>query len=205
MLNHMGPGSMIAGIWFMAALPRLWMLAFRDETTQSHTWLRVGIAVSIVGLLFSGLGVIRIPLPPFSDDAYRYIKEINREFQGHVPDDVLLDVGTWKYLQAGVVMKDRSPSIGERGYTETGDFSGMIRRLQQRRYAKILVRDLHSPDLQYDHAIWRQSSGIKRALLEYYREIGSINNVEDVPWKNFGQQVSTLNFRTISILMPKSD
>ncbi len=40
---------------------------------------------------------------------------------------VLLDAGTWAYFKDGVVMKDRAPSIGERGHSQTGDFSGICR------------------------------------------------------------------------------
>ena len=40
-------------------------------------------------------------------------------------------------------------------------------------YTKLL-RDLHSPDFNYDHWLWQKSSGIQQALLDNYNEIGQI-------------------------------
>jgi hypothetical protein len=150
-----------------------------------------------MSLLFSGLGMVRTPVKPFSQDAYRYVREIERAFEGQSPQDVLLDVGTWVYLMDGVIMKDRAPSIGERGYSETGDFSGIIGRLQKKHYSKILVRNLDSPDFWYDHHLWCQSSGIKQALLENYHEAGRIMGVS----RQEHVQHSYL-FSDISILVP---
>ena len=45
-----------------------------------------------------------------------------------------------------------------------------IRRIEQKSYAKILVRHLYSPDFWYDYWSWRQSSGIRQALQENYHE-----------------------------------
>ena len=66
-------------------------------------------------------------------------------------------------------MKDRGIPLGNRGYNGTGDFSGMIQRLKEKRYAKILVRNFNSPIFLYDHGLWPNSSGIKQTLLENYR------------------------------------
>lgn len=179
MRNHMGPGSLIAGIWFVAALVRLWPSALPAMTARfrPQIWLRASIAMGVLGLLFSGLGMVRIPVKPLSDDTHRYVREIEREFEGQPAADILLDVGTWIYLKDGVIMKDRASSIGDRGYNATGDFSGMIQRLEQRRYSRILVRNPHSPDFWYDHYLWPKSSGIRQTLLENYHEAGRITAV----------------------------
>jgi hypothetical protein len=216
----MGPGSLIAGVWFIAALVRLWpslpdvaTLKTTDDRSQTidgrpssvvrrpqrgQVWLRTGIAVAAMGLLCSGLGVVRIPMRPFSSDAYRYAREIEREFEGQSAEKVLLDAGSWIYLKDGVIMKDRAPSIGERGYSETGDFSGILQRLQQKHYSKILVRNLHEPDFWYDYYLWRKSSGIKQTLLENYHEIGRIMAVQD------GHKQDPYLFSDISILVPNN-
>jgi len=201
MRNHMGPGSLIAGIWFIAALVKLWpsLPLGAISKFRPQVWLRVGIAVAAVGLLFSGLGVVRIPMRPFSSDAYRYTREIEREFAGQPTENVLLDAGTWIYLKNGVIMKDRAPSIGVRGYSETGNFSGMIQRLKQKRYSKILIRNLHSSDFWYDHWTWRKSSEIRKTLLENYREIGRIMAVQD------GYKQGHYLFSDISILVPNTN
>lgn len=143
---------------------------------------------------------MRVPVRPFSADSYRYLGEIENEFVGQPLDRTLLDMGTWVYLRDGVVMKDRAPSIGERGYSQTGDFSGIIQRLEQKYYNKILLRNFHSSDFWYDHGSWQNSSNIRQTLLENYYELGKINAVEgsissDQPY-GFGE---------ITILLPRED
>jgi hypothetical protein len=200
MLNHTGPGSLIAGCWFLAALVRVWPIVprFKNRKFLLKSWLRTGITVAMIICLFSGLGIIRIPLKSLPSDAYRYVSDIERQFEGHSTEDILLDAGTWVYLKDGVIMKDRSPSIGDRGYNETGDFSGILRRIEQKRYSKILVRNLHSPDFTYDYWLWRKSSGIRQALLDNYKEIGQIKAVTT---ENY--QYNTFLFSEINILVPK--
>ena len=162
-------------------------------------WVLGGVwTVAVIFFLFSGLGFVRIPLKSLQSDAYRYISDIEREFEGHSTEDVLLDAGTWIYLKDGVIMKDRSPCIGERGYSETGDFSGFLKRIEQKKYSKILVRDLHSPFLQYDFGLWRKSSGIRQALLDNYKEI---RQIKAVTMENYEHE--TYLFSEISILVPR--
>lgn len=203
MLNHIGPGTLIAGIWFLAGLCRLWSAAIRAPSVQfrPRVWLEAGLGVAVVALLFNGIGVIRVPLRPFDDAPYAYIRAIDSQFEGQSPSTILLDFGTWVYLQDGVVMKDRAPSIGERGYSETGDFSGMIRRLGEKRYSKILVRELHAPDFWYDYGTWRRSSGIRAALLANYHEVGTIPAVVE----NSPGWLSSYGFGEVSILVPNSN
>jgi hypothetical protein len=168
---------------------------------SAQNWLQTGIVVAMVTLLCSGLGVIRIPMKPLTSDAYRYSKEIEKEFDGQSAKDILLDIGTWVYTKDDVIMKDRAPCIGDQGYSETGDFSGMIERLQKKHYSKILVRNLHRPDFWYDYWTWRKPSGIKRALLENYHEVGRIKGVTKSD--GTGRQVEiSYTFGDISILVP---
>jgi len=201
-LNHIGPGSLIAGCWFLAALVRVWPVLSRYNNGKFllKGWLRAGITVAIIFLMFSGLGLVRIPLKSLPSDAYRYISDIEREFEGYSTEDVLLDAGTWIYLKDGVIMKDRSPCIGERGYSETGDFSGFLKRIEEKKYSKIMVRDLHSPFLQYDFGLWQKSSGIRQALLDNYKEIRQIKAVTRENYEH-----KTYLFSDISILVPRVD
>jgi len=180
MLNHMGPGSLIAAVWFMAALVRVWPIAIRARGPRAMllTWVRTGLAVAMVALASHGLGMNWLPLDTLGADAYRYTAEIQHEVSLGPTDRTLLDVGSWVYLDSGIVMKDRAPSIGERGYSETGDFSGILARINQKGYATILVRGLHSPDFWYDESSWRHSSGIRAALLASYHETGQIRGVQ---------------------------
>jgi hypothetical protein len=177
MLNHIGPASLIAGVWLCAGLACVWPSLFRARESW-HAWLRAGATVTVVLMLFSGLALVRIPAEPFTPDAYRYVRDIESQFAGERPDHVLLDAGSWVYLPHSVVMKDRAPSIGERGFSQTGDFSGIIGRIRGHYYDKILVRGLQSPDFWYDTASWERPSGIRQALLDSYRVVATIPGVQ---------------------------
>ncbi|NOT47442.1 MAG: hypothetical protein HOP17_06795 [Acidobacteria bacterium] len=203
MTNHIGPGCLIAGVLFISAATKLFSKAADSslKSASAYQWFRLGTCITAFCLLFSGLGLVRIPAPPFSEeDGARYIHQIENEFADESPDRVLLDVGSWIYLRDGIVMKDRAPSIGERGLSETGDFSGILGRIQEKFYKKILVRNFHSGDFWYDHELWAKSSMIRKSLNENYREIRRIKAVSgmapgDLPY----------GFNEISILIPRDD
>jgi hypothetical protein len=201
MLNHIGPGCLIAGVWFVAALIVVWPRISEATVSRfkAQEWLRAGIGLAILLLMLSGLNIVRVPARSVDDDAYRYVGEIEREFQGHPADKVLLDMGTWIYARDGVVMKDRATNIGDRGLAQIGDFSGIIQRLQEKHYAKILVRNFHSPDFWYDHEMWDKPSGIRQAMMDNYREIGKIEPVGGPKAKSVGY-----GFAEISILVPRA-
>jgi hypothetical protein len=201
MLNHIGPGCLIAGVWFLAALTVVWPEIFdaRLSKFEPQKWLRAAAGLAIVCLLLSGLGVVRVPIRPFGDDAFRYVRQIEQEFNGQASDRILLDMGTWIYARTGVVMKDRAPAIGERGFSQTGDFSGIIQRLNEKHYAKILVRNLHESDFWYDGGRWTKSSGIRKALLDNYRETGKIAPVMAGPSADY----VPYGFSEITILVPR--
>lgn len=202
MLNHIGPGCLIAGVWFFAALSRIWTKITDSsiKTAVGTDWLRAGVCAAVLCLLFSGLGVIRVPVQPFGTDSARYVREIETEFAGQARERILLDFGTWVYLPDGIIMKDRAPTIGERGWSQTGDFSGILNRLEEKYYTKILVRNLHSPDFWYDSGSWRRSSDIRNSLLENYKEIRSIK-----PVTGLKENQMPYGFNEISVLVPRNN
>jgi hypothetical protein len=198
----MGPGSLLAGVWFLAGLTSVWDLATGSRTRGAQDWIRAGSLTAAVALVFSGWGVVRIPLPSISEDAYRYVRDIEKEFQGQPASQILLDAGTWVYWKQRVIMGDRSPGIGERGSAGTGDFSGILSRLAAKRYSKILVRDYHAPDFAYEYYLWPKPSGIRQAMLDNYREVGRIRAAEGPPAvKNWAED--PYFFGEIAILEPK--
>lgn len=182
MLNHMGPGSLIAGIWLAAALTRLWNVEIPDMLGRlwHQRWLGYATALAVVLLLFNGLGMFHLPVRTVPEDSIRYFNELEAEFKGLPTDKVLLDSGSWHYLNNDVVMKDRVTSIGDRGYGQTGDFSGIIQRLESKHYDKIMVRNLHVPRLWYESNTWPEPGGIKDAMLANYDESKIIDGVEGV-------------------------
>jgi len=167
MLNHMGPGCLIAGVWFLTGVALIWERA-------AGNWMQAAAAVGVIALMFNGMGLIRIPLRPISDDANRYVRDIEHEFQGQRAENILMDTGTWVYWKDRVVMGDRGPGIGDRGRSQIGDFSGILSRIANKRYSKILMRGFHDRDFIYDYYLWPKSSGIRQALLDNYRETGRI-------------------------------
>jgi hypothetical protein len=205
MLNHIGPGCLIAGVWFLAGLATVWGNASESrKPAEWEDWIRAGAVTVSLALVFSGLGLIRIPLQPVSGDAYRYVRDIEKQFEGQAPGKVLLDVGSWVYLKDRVIMRDRAPSIGEEGYDSSGDFSGFRSRIGARHYSKILVRGLHQPVFWYDSVQWPKSLGLRAVLLENYRETGTIRKAEGPKDLKRWSDEPYL-FDEISILEPKPD
>lgn len=205
MLNHIGPGSLLAGVWFLAGLASVWNSAIQSAKWHpAEAWIRAGVFTTAVALMFSGMGLVRVPLRPVSDDAYRYVHDIEREFAGKPANRILLDVGDWVYLKDRVIMRDRAPCIGEEGYANSGDFSGFLSRIRSRYYSKILVRDLHEYDFWYENAQWPKPRGLRQAILDSYRETGRIRAAaapKDV--KHWAEDPYL--FDEITILQPKPD
>jgi len=199
MTHHLGPGSLIALVWFVVGVARIWPARLGTDVSRSpQTWIRSAAVIAAILLFYVGLGFVRVPISTFPSDARRYIGDIEKEFEGEASDRILLDAGTWIYARSGVVMRDRAPSFGDRGWNGTGDFSGMLGRLNARTYAKILVRNLDSPIFLYDHEMWRQSSGIRHALLENYHVARTIPSVKKRPY----EEMPYYFFDTISVLVP---
>lgn len=201
MLNHLGPGSLLASIWFFAALIVGWqrLEASSRASNKPETWLQAIVAVVALALTFSGLGIVRLPWKPFGEDAYRYVREIEAEFQGAPTARILLDLGTWVYLRSGVVMKDRVTTFGDRANGGSGDFSAFRQRLARQEYDKILVRNLHSPDFWYDHALWPRSSGVRELLLASYVEVRCIEAVSGTS----PRWVAPYGMEAVSVLVPR--
>ena len=65
-------------------------------------------------------------------------------------------------------MKDQPICMGDRANGGIADFSGILNRIEQKHYSKILVRKLHDSDFWYDHYYWPEPSGIRHALLDNY-------------------------------------
>ena len=146
-LNHIGPGSLIAGIWFLAAVTRLWPAHGRS----GHAVPRPLLAWRRGSRPRPGRCGIRGPRRHLDADQFPAagclsLRRRNREGVAGLPADrVLLDLGgAWLPGRKGVVTKDSSSSIGCRAEAPVGvgDFSGFLDRLDHHYYQKILVRNL---------------------------------------------------------------
>ena len=202
MMNQMGPGSLLAGVWFVTGLASVWDIAIDSAGDELQKWIRVAALSGAAAMLFSGLGVIRIPLQPLPADAYRYVHDIEGQFENVPAKRVLLDLGSWVYWKDRAVVGDRTTSIGSTGYGGIGDFSGILSRIRTKHYSKILVRGYHSFDFVYDYFLFPKPTGIRQALEENYREAGKIRAVDDNPYvKNWAED--PYYFGEITILEPK--
>ena len=98
-------------------------------------------------------------------------------------------------------MKDRVTSIPDRANGQTGDYSGMIGRLESKVYSKILIRRLHASDLWYDSNKSPAPTKIREAILDNYVEIRVIKAVQ-------GHEDSITNNTYladyVSVLVPKT-
>jgi hypothetical protein len=183
-MNHLGPGIVLAGCWFLVAMVRVWPRRSPAAPFWRYPVEQAGAAALVV-LLLSGMGLMREPGPSVPDDLDRYIAEIEREFSDLPAAQVLMDVGSWIYLREGVLMKDRSapvslhvganqPEINRAALAET------IERIESKQYRRILARELDSPRTAYDYQ--DRGSGVKDAMLDNYRIVRRIRGVEVGRW-----------------------
>jgi hypothetical protein len=182
-LYHFGPGVVIGVVILMTALPAIWpgSPAARPAASAFANYLTwpalavMGITTVLVGLKafpnrdpssarwFPG----RNPDP----DVYRYIADIEHEFEHGNPKRILLDVGSWIYLKENVVALDRATSLGDQPLAGIYDnFNVFLGRIREHYYDKILVRDLYADHCLYEWKDWARSPGVRRVLLENYDE-----------------------------------
>jgi hypothetical protein len=185
-LYHFGPGVVLGTAFLFAALPQFWPVAparwWANNATRSYPAQVVAAGTGVLAV-FLALRVVpngeadsarywqRRP----SADVYRYIADIEKEFEGIAPETVLLDVGNWVYLPHSVLMKDRAISTADQ--PAVGNYQNLdvtVRRIRERTYAKILVRDLDSPFFLYDYSLWPRPSGVRDALRECYTVVRTI-------------------------------
>jgi hypothetical protein len=119
-------------------------------------------------------------VPP---DFFRYVSDIEKEFQGLPAEAVLMDTGTWVYLRENTLMRDRSAPVSlhvgkNQPEINHAVLSATIRRIEQKTYAKILARQLDTGHTWYDFQ--DRGSGVKAAILANYHEIRRIPGVQGI-------------------------
>jgi hypothetical protein len=213
-LYHFGPGVVIGAIWLFSSLPRYWPITKIPEKTELslciYNWMKPLMAITAVLTFFVALRVVptgdkseaRYWKPHSLSDVYRYIADIEHEFEDIPADKVLLDIGNWIYMRHSVLAKDRAISLADQppgGIYENLDI--MVNRIRQKTYSKILMHDLHSPFFPYDWFAWERSSGVRSALLENYIEIRTIPAVNE---RN-PPLLRSMQTGPVSVLIPKSN
>jgi hypothetical protein len=189
-LYHFGPGIVIGTIWMLSALSGFLLQnkpLINSEFPLFTRWIQYVFMIVVVLTTYVALHVVptsdkneaRYLLRRPSSDVYRYIADIEHEFEGLPVDKVLLDVGNWIYLRHSFVANDRAVSLADQpcgGIYK--NFDPLLNRIRGKTYEKILVRNLHKPNCLYEWSIWERPSGIRKALLECYTEVRTIPAAE---------------------------
>ena len=171
--THLGAATMVGGCFALAALAFAWRDSSAPAESPPLQWHRLGLSFLLVFTLFADLGFTRDQTWQVSPDLSRYVREIEREFDGLAPERVLLDMGDWIYLRHNLVMKDRATIL----LTHQTPHFGLIERIHRQEYAKILVHFSSNGTDWYDID---RDRGIKKALLTSYREVRRIPRVQGV-------------------------
>jgi hypothetical protein len=187
--NHLGPGVVLAAMWGMLALTSAWP----EGGTPGGSWRAIGVRTALVAVpLFylGGMGLVQEPRNPIPRDLARYVADIDAEFRGVPAAEVLLDMGSWPYLEAGVVMKDRADPVAlHAGVNQSTINHPMlaetIARIRARTYRRILARNIEGDLTPYDFQ--RRGTGVREAILEEYHIVRRIPAVAGVSrwWPHF--------------------
>lgn len=178
--NHMGPAMMLATAWFLVVARDAWPV---PSNGGWQSLVAPAAAAAVVLAVMGGLGVVRLPRNDVSPDLARYIADVDKEFAGMNPDSVLLDNGSWPYLKAGIVMKDRSSPVtlhvtNNQSFINRPALAETIQRIRERRYTRILARVIDTDQTPYD--FHDRGSGVKAAILENYQIMRRIPGVAGV-------------------------
>lgn len=207
---HFGPGVLLGAVFLFASLPTLWSV--RHAVTHDASvfrWLRAGVTCGLMLAVFAVWNVV-----PTGDadhpryvkkyerpaDAYRYIRDIEREFEGLPAEKVLLGVGSWIYLREGVLQRDRAVSLADQPPAGMyANFEVTVARLEARTYDKLLLMDFHDPYFLYEWASWPRASGFRAAVLEHYDEVATIEPPQGSPYRERDIQL----MGRVSVFVPK--
>lgn len=179
--NHLGPGVLLAGCWFVVAMVAVWPQAGSRGDWRAP--LRQATAAAMAVLWLAALGFVREPRHPIPRDFARYVSEIEREFEGQPSSRILMDLGTWIYYRENVLMKDRSGPVSLHAGKNQPDINraelaDTIARIERRAYDKILARQIDTDQSAYDFQ--DRGSGVKTAILANYHEVGRIAAVRGI-------------------------
>ena len=180
-LYHFGPAVLIGCSWFLAWLPSHIALPFeKADGSRLSGWAGAG------ALVFSVLSVLLALEVAPSNDSRKFrlyqnqgtlamleqVAAINEEFEGEDPEKVLLDVGSWPYLAARSLARDRAVPLGDQPIVgRYENFEPLLERIRTRHYDKIIVRNFEDDFFLYDWFAWERPSGVRASLEENYQVV----------------------------------
>lgn len=189
--THLGPATIVGGCFALAAVVTVWSPFDSSAPPHAQQWLHMGIGFVLVATFLSALGYLRPTSYSVSSDLSRYVREIEKEFNGLPVERVLLDSGDWIYLRHNVLMKDRAPIV----LTHRAPSAGLLARARNQEYARILAHRMPNGSYVYDMSIHR---GTMKTVLAHYREVRHIPGVRGMEnWRYYGMLMND-----ISVLEP---
>jgi hypothetical protein len=174
--SHLGPATIVGACFGMAAVAKLLLWGDAPNNHPSHEWLVTGIILGLVLSYFAGLGYFQPRDYSISSDVSRYVRSIEKQYEGVPVQQVLMDTGDWIYLRNDVLMKDRGPLLAMHRVPHYG----LIERIRNQEYARILLGRDRNGSYEYDPD---KTKGITNELLAQYQEVCRIPGVEQV-WTN---------------------
>lgn len=209
-LYHFGPGVLMGATFAAAALPHIWYGEPHQEPEAAGlVWLRAALLAGAVLTTYMVWDVVPTGDPAaarfarkagWPADVHRYIREVEREFEGLPAEKVLLAVGSWVYLKDGVLQRDRAVSLADQPPAGNyANFEVTNARIRARVYDKLLLQDFHSDYFTYDWRNWPRPSGFREAVLAHYDEVRTIEAAADSPYT----MRDILMADRISVFVPK--
>ena len=209
---HFGPGILVGAILLFSALPGIWYrgAAISGDWFVIKRWAYAAFMLAITVTTFSVVKAIPTgdkDAPRFArlnsdvDDLNRYISDIESEFKGSDGNDVLLDVGSWVYLERGILQKDRAVSLADQapaGIYQNFDVTN--ERIKDRVYKKILLHDFDSPYFLYEWSDWQRQSGFKESLLANYIAVKTI----PTPQGSFALARPEMRVGPVTVFIPRN-
>lgn len=167
---HYGPATMVGCVMFLAGLAAHWPSFVAGERQEDRAdrsltgWTTIFATLALIFYSFGVHGVNFVPsaVPPQME---RYLRDIEREFEGTKPGTVLIDSGSWLYLPGNVVMKDRESPLGVLGGTGAYNLSATAERIRARHYEKLLLH-------KRMYFFWTNT--LSDPIREHYEEVRTI-------------------------------
>jgi hypothetical protein len=184
-LNHLGPGAMMATCWFFMGVLAVWPTSARADLQPAwRPSLQAGLLALTLVAFFAGFDhQLADPQRRIPADLYRYIAETEAEFVGMDPARVMLDNGNWIYLRTGTLMRDRATPLAVHiGPNQSAMNIRMLdetkARIRSGIYDKILAHEIDTPRTAYDFG--DRGSGIPQLIYQYYTETHRIAAVQGI-------------------------
>ncbi len=185
--THLGPATLVGSCFALAAVAMLLSREGSSGGDYVHQWLHLSIGVIVVATYLVGIGYLRPTSYRVSPDLSRYVRDIEREFEGLPVERVLLDSGEWIYLRHNLLMKDRIPIL----LTHRRRSADLLERVRAQAYDRMLIRQMPNGNYVLDMDVHK---GTMEIVKKYYREVRRIPGVRGMEtWRYYFLTLSDIS------------